>query len=211
MPANGKKSNAAGGKNSRAMPMLDRHQPGRDAVGGEAPVHPHDEHVAHVAQRRHREGEGQVPALVTAEWLAVEPHLRDVVDRAEAQRELEAVDRRRVEAPLVPGGSQLVAHAHELVVPTPWDGDRRGVGYAGAPARCAAHVVRVEPDRPHPGEVVGDPEPIRLGPQEPHSESLPPIHRCAGPEGRRPSTPSPSGQPTRSGRGRLFRIGSSDT
>src|ERR1035437_4919298 len=104
-----------------------------------------------------------MPALVAAERLAVEPHLGDVVHRPEAQRELEAVDRRCVEAPLVPGGPQLVAHAHELVVPTSWDGDRRGVGYAGAPARRAAHVVRVEADRPHPGEVAGDPEAIRLG------------------------------------------------
>ena len=69
-------------------------------------------------------------------------------------------------APIAVPGSwndQLVAHAHELVVPTSWDGDRRGVGYAGAPARRAAHVVRVEADRPHPGEVAGDPEAIRLG------------------------------------------------
>ena len=162
------------------MPMLDWHQPGRDAVGGEAPVHPHHEHVANIAQRRHREGEGQVSALVAAERLAVEPHLRDVVNRREAQRELEAVNRRRVEAPLVPGGPQLVAHTHKLVVPTPWDSDRRGVGYAGAPAGRAAHVVGVEPDRPHPGEVVGDPEPIRLGTQEPHACSLSRAHQCDG-------------------------------
>src|SRR5450756_1236124 len=79
----------------------------------------------------------------------------------------------------VPGrwNDQLVGVRDELVVPTPWYSDRRGVGYAAAPARRAAHVVRVEPDRPDPGEVVGDPEPIRLGTQEPHACSLPRIHR----------------------------------
>jgi len=134
------------------------------------PVDAHDEDVPLVAEPRDRQRERKLPAFVRAERLAVEPDVREIAHAAEAQGQLEAIRRRRVEAPLVPHRPELVAHARQLVVPAPRHGDRRRLGHAGRPALRQPRVVRIEADPPDPGQVVRDAKTVCLRPQ--HARSI---------------------------------------
>jgi hypothetical protein len=78
-------------------------------------------HVDHKAERR-------VASLVLAQVLAVEPHARQVGDRAKG--ELGLARKGALERPAVPGDAVIVEQA-ELGVPAAGDGDPPGRGERG--------------------------------------------------------------------------------
>src|SRR5215469_3927490 len=110
-------------------------------------------------------------SLVTAQPFPVEPCPRRVAHGPEPDRGLPPGHRRRLEAPLVPGGAELVPGARQLIVPGAGNPDREPVLDSGMPVPIA------EPDCPEPGKVDSRPAPVRLRPQ-PRTHGQPPTHRA---------------------------------
>src|SRR5664279_970615 len=122
------------------------------AVGSKFAVDPCHQHILLVAHTvGDVEGEGQMPAFVIAEALAVEPDFRQIVDRVEThENALSAPAPRQREGCLIPGRTQIITPFVELIVPTGWNGDDLAAVEA---CSKAAAFVGIKLDAPEAGQV----------------------------------------------------------